>query len=210
MKLQLALDTDLKTGVKVTKKTSEYVDIIEIGTPLVKREGMGVVRKFKKFKKPIMADLKTMDTGSLEAEMAFKEGAEITSVCGASDIDTIAGAVKAAKKNKKETLVDLINVKNKNKIKKIIDLKPDYVCTHTGIDMQNQGMTPFEDLKKLQKMLKESKNRKTKVSVAGGINLENIDQVIKQRPDVVIVGGAITKADNPKEVVKELKEKIKQ
>lgn len=208
MKLQLALDTDLKKGLKIAKKVSKHVDMIEMGTPLVKQEGAEVVKKFKKFKKPIVSDFKTMDTGFLEAEIAFRAGANITTVLGVADIDTVKGAIKAARKYKKETLVDLINVKNKNKIKEIIDLKPDHVCIHTGIDMQNKGMKPFEDLKKLKKILKNSNNRKTKVAVAGGIKLENINQVIKHSPDVVIIGGAITKADNPKEVAKKLNEKI--
>ena len=208
MKLQLALDTDLKKGLKIAKKVHEYVDIIEMGTPLVKMEGADVVKKFKKFKKPIMADLKTMDTGFLEAEIAFKAGADITSVLGASDIDTIKGAIKAARKYKKETLVDLINVQDKNKIKEIIDSKPDYICVHKGIDMQEKGQDPFEDFKKVKKILEKSSNKKTKICIAGGICLDNLDRVVKEKPDVIMVGGAITKADNPKEVAKKLNEKI--
>lgn len=208
MKLQLALDTELKKGLRIAKNVSDYVDIIEMGTPLIKREGARVVKKFKKFRKPIMADLKTMDTGSLEAEIAFNAGADITTVLGASDIDTIKGAVKAARKYKKETLVDLINVQDKNKIKEIIKLKPDYICTHTGIDMQNRGEAPFEDLKKLKKMLKNSNNKKTKISVAGGICMDNIDKVIKEKPDVIVVGGTITKADHPEDIAKQINNKI--
>jgi len=212
MRLQLALDTGLKKGLNISKKVSDYVDIIEIGTPLIKKEGSKVVKKFKKFKKPIMADLKTMDTGFIEAEIAFQNGAEITSVLGVSDIDTISGAIRAAKKYKSKVLVDLINLKDKNKIKNIIGLKPDYICVHKGIDMQNRGEEPFEEFRKtkriLDKLRKSGENKKTKLCIAGGICLENIDRVIKEKPDVVIVGGAITKSDNPKDIAKQLSNKL--
>ena len=116
MKLQLALDFDnKKDALKICKKVKKYVDIIELGTPLIKQEGLRVLRKFKKFKKLIVADLKTMDTGFFEAEMAFKSGADIATVCGCADESTIKGAIKAARKYKKKICVDLISVKNNKK-----------------------------------------------------------------------------------------------
>ena len=207
MKIQLALDTDLKKGMEVAKKISKYIDIIEIGTPLVKKEGINVIKKFKKFRRPIMADLKTMDTGSLEAGMAFKAGASISSVCGAADLNTIKGAIKEAKKQKKKVLVDLINVKDKKRIKKIIELGPNIICTHTGIDMQNKGEMPFEEFKKLKKI---SKDKRSEIAIAGGINLNSLKRVIKEEPNIIIIGGAYTKAKHPENVAKKVKEMINQ
>ena len=107
MKLQIALDViDDKKALAITKKINKYIDIIEIGTPLIKEEELDLIKKFKKFRKPIVADLKTMDTGSFEAGMAFKAGATITTVCASADDSTIKGAVKTARKYKKKVLVD--------------------------------------------------------------------------------------------------------
>ncbi len=206
MKIQLALDTDLKKGLEVARKVAKHIDIIEIGTPLVKKEGINVVKKFKKFKKSIMADLKTMDTGSLEAGMAFKAGASISSVCGASNLGTIKGAIKEAKKQKKKILVDLINVKDKKRIKQILELKPHIVCTHTGIDMQNQGEKPFEEFRKLKKLSRKYKNE---IAIAGGINLNSLKRVVKEKPDIIIIGGAFTKAKHPENIAKKVKEIVK-
>lgn len=206
MKLQLALDVEKKKAFDLVKKTRKYIDIIELGTPLIKTNGLVSVKEFRKFRKPIMADLKTMDTGFYEAELAFKTGADISTVCACSDIDTIKGAIKAAKKYKKKILVDTINFKNFRKMKKIISLSPDYVCVHTGIDMQNKGKTPFKDLKKVSSLIKNSKNKKTKICVAGGLNENNISKLKDYSIEIVIVGGAITKSSNPEKTAKKIKE----
>lgn len=202
MKLQVALDfTNEKDALKIFKKIHEYVDIVEIGTPLIKAEGLGIIKKFKEFKKPIVADMKTMDTGFLEAEIAFKAGANIASVCGSADIPTIKGALNAAKKYKKEIYVDTIGI-DRSKIKKILKLKPHFFEVHTSIDSQNKGKSIISNLKKLGKI-------ETKLAVAGGINLKNINKVKKFNPEVVIVGGAITKSKKPEETTKKLKECLK-
>ncbi|MFH1358519.1 MAG: 3-hexulose-6-phosphate synthase [archaeon] len=205
MKLQLALDTDLKTGLKLCKKVNKYIDIIELGTPLVKKHGLVALKKFKKFKKPIVADLKTMDTGFFEAEMAFKHGADFSTVCGCADLATIKGAIKAGKKYKKKIYVDFINVKDIIKrTKQILKFKPDYICIHTGIDQQLKGESPFKNLKNISNL-----KNKPKIAVAGGINLKTIDKIKQYKPEIIIVGGAITNAKNPRQAAKELKEALK-
>jgi len=201
MKLQLALDVDLKKSLKICKEVKNYIDIIELGTPLIKKEGLGIIRKFKKFRKIILADLKTMDVGFLEAEMAFKSGADIATVCGSSYLDTISGAISAGRKYRKKVLVDLINIDSCKEIKKIIKLKPNYIGIHTGIDMQKQGKTPFKDLKKLSKMVSSKK-----IAVAGGINEKTVSKIAEYNPEIIVIGGAITNSKNPLKVVKKLKE----
>lgn len=204
MKLQLALDIDKKKALSLCKKINKHIDIIEIGTPLVKAEGLDVVKEFKEFRKPIVADLKTMDTGFLEAEMAFKAGADISSVCGTADDSTIQGAVKVARRRGKEILVDLIAVKNVVKrTKEIMKLGVDYIGVHTGIDMQGKESV-LVNLKKVSKIV----GGKVKVVVAGGINIKNIGKIIEYDVDVVVVGSAITKAKNPLKVAKVLKEVV--
>jgi len=207
MKLQLALDTKLNEGIKLAEKTIDYIDIIELGTPLIKESGIkNTIKKFKKFKKPILADLKTMDTGYLEAEIAFKEGANIVSICGSADNSTISQAVKAAKKYNGKIIVDMINVKNlKKRFKEIKNLNFNYLLVHTGIDVQKKGGNPLRDLEKISKLI-----GREKLAVAGGINLKNIPELMKINPEIIIVGGAITNSKDPKKISKKLKEKIYQ
>ena len=205
MKLQLALDVDEKKAMIICEKVAKHIDIIELGTPLVKSSGLQLVKKFKKFRKPILTDLKTMDVGFYESELAFKKGADIVTVCGCADTATVAGAIKSARKYKKKVLVDLISVKNiPKRVKELKKLNPDYFGIHTGIDMQKQGKTPFADLKKLSKLVSTKK-----IAVAGGINLKTIDKIAEYNPAVIIVGGAITNSKNPGDVAQQLKKSLK-
>ena len=210
IKLQVALDIiDLKKALSVAEKVGKYVDIIELGTPLIKSAGAGAAKKFKKFKKLIVADFKVMDTGFLEAEMAFKSGADFVTVCGNASDHTIRGAVKAARKYKKKVVVDLISVKDIVKRgREVVKLGVDFVCLHTSIDIQKKNKGHVNLLTKDLACLSKKVNAK-KIIVAGGINAGNVEKIKKYKPATVIVGGAITKNKNPGKAARELKERLK-
>lgn len=202
VKIQLALDfLKFEEAFEVAKNTEKYVDWIEAGTPLIKSEGIVVIKKLKKYfpNKKIVADLKTMDTGTLEAQMAIDAGADLVTVLGVADDKTIKDAIATAHKNKKECIVDLINSDEK-RWKEIEKLEPDYLLIHAGIDQQSKGIDPLKQLKKLK-----SKN---KIAIAGGINKEKIKELTGRNIEVIIVGGAITRAENPKKSAKEIREEL--
>src|SRR5207245_2766191 len=106
--LQVALDhMHLKRALLAAKEAVDGgADWLEAGTPLVKSEGIEVVRQLKKSfpGKTIVADLKTMDTGAFEVEIAAKAGADVITVMGVTDDATIikaedvAGATRTIKK----------------------------------------------------------------------------------------------------------------
>lgn len=181
------------------------IDWIEAGTPLIKSEGMDAIRELKRIfpNKKIIADMKTMDTGDFETEMASKAGADIVSILGASDDSTIKEAIKAAKKYNSEIMIDLINVKNKvDRAAEVEKMGAKYVCIHVGIDQQMKGENPLQDIKDV----KEAVN--ITIATAGGLNSENIPDVISAGADIVIVGGAITKASNLLDATKIIRKSI--
>src|SRR2546429_8440727 len=100
--LQVALDhMHLKRALLAAAEAVEGgADWLEAGTPLIKSEGMEVVRQLKKTfpGTTIVADLKTMDTGAFEVEIAAKAGADVVTVMGVTDDATILEAVKAARR----------------------------------------------------------------------------------------------------------------
>lgn len=206
MKLQLAIDV-LKTdeAVHLANLTAKYIDIIEIGTPLIKHEGIYVLKKLKQHfpDKEILVDLKTMDVGEYESDFCFDNGADIVTVLGAADIETIKGSIKSAKKHDKKVMVDLINVQEKLKVAERAEKAGcDFIGIHTGIDQQHKNQTPLNDL------INISKSIKIPIVVAGGINESTIDLIVAHNPAVVVVGGAITSSDNPEIVAKRIKERI--
>ena len=147
--------------------------------------------------------MKTMDTGAFETEMAAKAGADIVVILAAADNSTIQDAIKSARKYGTKIMIDLIGVKDKIKrAQELEKLGIDYICIHVGIDEQMIGKKPLEILKETVK------NTKIPIAVAGGINSENVADLVKAGASIIIVGGAITKAKNVTEATKNIKKAI--
>jgi len=206
--LQVALDfLNLNRALKIAEESVRGgVDWIEVGTPLIKSEGLNAVREIKrKFpKKKIVADLKTMDTGRYEVEAAAKAGADVVIILGVADNTTIKESLEAGRNYGCEIMVDLINVQDIEK--RAIELEKfgvDYICIHLGIDQQMLGIDPIKELRKISGKLK------IPLAIAGGINSENVADAIKSGASIVIVGGAITKAENAKIATEKIKKAMK-
>ncbi|ODS39570.1 MAG: bifunctional hexulose-6-phosphate synthase/ribonuclease regulator [Candidatus Altiarchaeales archaeon WOR_SM1_86-2] len=201
--LQLALDfVDLHRAIKVAQETEEDVDWVEVGTPLIKSEGLDAVRAVKKRfgKKRILADMKTVDTGRVEVEAAAKAGADIVIVLGVADDSTIEECVKAAKNYGCEIMVDLIG--SKDIVKRALELEEmgvNYICVHVSIDQQMKGMRFVDELKKLRDQVR------VPLAVAGGVNSESAADAVEAGADIIVVGGAIIKAKDAKKAARDIK-----
>jgi 3-hexulose-6-phosphate synthase/6-phospho-3-hexuloisomerase len=205
--LQVALDLlNEHRAIQIAKESVKGgADWLEAGTPLVKSEGMDIIRKLRDAfpDKTIVADMKTIDTGAFETEMAAKAGADVVVILAAADNSTIQDAIKSARKYGTKIMIDLIGVKDKIKrAQELEKLGIDYLCIHIGIDEQMIGKKPLEILKEI------FKNTKTPIAVAGGINSENAADLVKAGASIIIVGGAITKAKNVTEATKNIKKAI--
>lgn len=207
MKLQLALDTlTLEECIALLEETKGSVDIAEVGTPFIIEEGMRPVRELKKrFPEiEILADTKIMDAGEFEAETAFKAGADIVTVLGASYDKTILGAVAAAKKYHKKIMIDMIAVKDLEQRTKEIDaMGVDYICVHTAFDIQSTGKNPLDELIIVNKAIKHAKS-----AVAGGVKLATIDAIVEEGAEIIVVGGAICNATSRSDTAKEMKQHL--
>ncbi|MFD0827761.1 3-hexulose-6-phosphate synthase [Neobacillus sp. M.A.Huq-85] len=209
MELQLALDlVNIPEGIEVVKEVAAHIDIVEIGTPVVINEGLRAVKKIKQAfpSLKVLADLKIMDAGAYEVMKASEAGADIITVLGATDNSTIKGAVEEARKQGTKILIDMINVKNlEQRAKEVDELGVDYICVHTGYDLQAEGESPFEQLQTIKRVVKNAKT-----AVAGGIKLNTLPEVVQSQPDLVIVGGGITGQEDKKAVAAKMQELIKE
>jgi len=191
--LQVALDFEnMSRALLAAKEAVEGgADWVEAGTPLVKSEGLDAVRELKKAfpSHRIIADLKVMDTGAFEVEIAAKAGADIVTVLGAADDGTIADAVRGGELYGAEVMVDLLGVADPiGRAKRAAELGVAAVCWHVGIDMQMAGRTPFDVLGEL------AAASPVPVAVAGGLTSETVAQAVRAGAQILIVGGAITKS----------------
>ena len=205
--LQVALDLlELKRAVEIGKESIEGgADWLEVGTPLIKSEGMNAIRTLRDAFPDVtlVADMKTMDTGAIEVEMAAKSGASVVSILAVADNAVIDEAIKSGRKYGVAVMVDIINAEDPvRRAKELEGLGVDYVCVHVGIDQQMQGMDTLNLLKKVSAELN------TPLAVAGGVDAELASEAVSLGADVIIVGGNITRSAKVKESTAKIRESM--
>lgn len=100
----------------------------------------------------------------------------------------------------------MINVKDlEQRAKEVDSLGVDYICVHTGYDLQAAGESPFEQLQTIKRVVKHAKT-----AVAGGIKLNTLPEVVQSNPDLVIVGGGITGQADKQQTASQMQQLIKQ
>ena len=193
---QMALDSlDFDGTVALAAKVAPHVDILEIGTPCIKHNGIKLLEVLRaKFpNNKILVDLKTMDAGFYEAEPFYKAGADICTVLGTADIGTIKGVIDVANKYGKKAQVDLINVADKKtRTLEVAKLGAHIIGVHTGLDQQAAGQTPFNDLAMVAGL-----GLGVEISVAGGVKASTTQQVKDAGATIIVAGAAIYGATDP-------------
>lgn len=187
-KLQVALDLlSVEKALEILNQIQDYIDIVEIGTPLMISEGCQAVRMIKEKipDKIVFADIKVMDGGSIVPKIAFTAGADMVSVLAVADNHTIKATIDCAKEYFGKVLVDMCSVPDMTlRGQEIDEMGADYVCVHVGYDVQSMGIDPVEELRRIATM-------KTKKAIAGGIRLETFEAAVQSDADVIIVGGGL-------------------
>ena len=205
--LQVALDcVHLAKARQLAKileqELSGLTYLCEAGTPLIKNEGLKnaipalktIVGKSTK----IVADLKTLDTGALEVELAHKAGADIVGISGAAGCETIDAALSKAKECKMPILIDSISTENiKGRLYWIIERIKSYnhqdglaiVEYHIPIDAQKKS----RDFSPIREICTQSG---IPVAAAGGLDENSIPEILDYGAKICVVGGAITRPDN--------------
>jgi 3-hexulose-6-phosphate synthase/6-phospho-3-hexuloisomerase len=166
------------------------VDWLEAGTPLILGEGLRAVKALRQAfpNHPIVADLKTMDAGYLEAEMMFKAGATHVVVMGVAHPGTIAGAVRAGKDYGGKVMGDIMVHPDKPACARMMqDLGIDYIIVHTGLDERNteKGKHPFDDLESVVQAVT------IPVQAVGGLSLEQAIECPKRGAPLVVIGAPL-------------------
>ena len=207
MKLQIAVDlADTARILEIAEKINDVIDIYEVGTPVIMKEGVAPVRALKE-KYPhmtVLADSKIMDGGALEAADLCEAGADIITVLAVSDNTTVQEVIDTAHKYGRKVLVDLMCIQDiPARSKEVADMGADYVCVHTGTDMQKRGRTPLRDLQEITSAIDPSK-----AGVAGGVNMATLDLYKALNPGIIIAGGALYNAPDIRQAVIDMKEAL--
>lgn len=202
MKLQLALDFESREDAKrIIESTRDYVDIYEIGTCFLMKEGANVVEEYRKLFPDItlLADAKIMDAGYEESQLLFEAGADIVTVLACTDTATLQNCVRCAREYGKKVMMDLIAVENIADIEAKVQMEGlDYICAHRSVDKETANdESSCADLSVLEQL--KAMGTEAEIAVAGGIRKENLNSILHEPADVVIMGRSITSSKDIKD-----------
>jgi 3-hexulose-6-phosphate synthase len=202
MRVQLALDfMGMEDAVDLVRRAVDLVDIVEVGTPVILRDGVGAVRRlhaeFPDLR--ILADLKIADGGAFEAGLGFDAGASIVTVLATAADRTVQDAVRAAGDRGGEVMVDLIGVPARQLARRAAQVEAlgaRWVCVHTAVDLQAEGAPvvgkALAGLRSVRRVL-----RRAGTAVAGGISPDNAAALAAEAPGIVVTGSGVTRAADP-------------
>jgi bifunctional enzyme Fae/Hps len=205
--LQISLDIpDLERTKKIMAQIPRSDRIIlEAGTPLIKRYGTKVISDLKEVAKEIffIADLKTLDVGKVEVDLAYEETADAVVAAGLAPYETLDSFINEAKRLGIYSVVDMLNVEDP--IKKLKPLKefPDVVILHRGIDQETGRAIGLEQI---QQMRQTFKDKRFLIAVAGGIVPETAKEALEKGADIIIVGRYVTQSKDVERAVRDFLE----
>ncbi len=205
--LQVALDyVDNSRALKCAREAvTGGADFLEVGTPLLKAEGLEAVRLLhREFPSiPIVCDAKTMDAGRAEVEIAAKAGASIATVLGVASDSTVKECIEAGRNYGCRVYVDLLGHPDPvTRAKQAEEWGAAFVGVHCPIDDQMAGKDAFEKLRRVAAAVS------IPVAVAGGIHSESAADAVAAGAGVVIVGGFISKSENATEATRQIRRAI--
>lgn len=193
--LQIALD-DLTRDecFALIERVEPHVDIVEVGTPLLMRYGVPLIADVKShFDVQVLSDAKIMDAAYYETMLSLDAGADYVTIMALTDDGSIADGVRAVRERGATLVADLLCVTDlPGRARQLDALGVDVLAVHTGVDQQARGRTPLDDLKALADAGVDAR-----LAVAGGISVATASDYLALGPDIVIVGGGITRAADP-------------
>lgn len=195
--LQVALDLDSIEDMEriIDSLPNRERILIEAGTPLVKKFGVGIISKIRELRKDafIIADLKTLDVGRIEVKIAADETADAVAISGLGTLESIQKAVQEASKQGIYSILDMMNVENFIEKIKSLKYKPDIVLLHRNVDLETHKtekgekigeLTEWGNIKEIKKIL----GKNNLVAVAGGITPDKVEQALASGADIIVVG----------------------
>lgn len=195
MQLQISFDMiDLDKALEVAHQVHEYADILEIGALLIYAHGITAVERFSQAfpEKTVLADTNIVDHGKESAELFSRFERSWITVMAGTPKNVIHAACTQAHASASKVMLDLIDSKEYGQSAlEAKNLGADALLVHEAYDNDQQ----FVFMDKWE-MIRG--NTDLPIYISAHITRENIEAILKIKPDGIVVGRAITQADDPK------------
>lgn len=196
-RLQLAVDAP--EHLALVPRLRDHFDVIEVGTPVLKRFGLAAISTVLELSGglPVLADTKTADGGALEAEMVFAAGASMMTVLAHASPATRAATRGVADDYGAEIVLDTILDGAIDQLSLVdgTDGEGAWLALHAPSDVRLAGVETKDHILGVGRARADG----FRVSLAGGIRRENLDQVLDVMPDMIVIGSGVTGANDPEE-----------
>jgi 3-hexulose-6-phosphate synthase len=190
--VQLSLDlTSLDEAIETAGiAVAAGVDWLEAGTPLLLAEGLRAVETLRKRfpDHPIVADLKTMDGGYLEAEMMAKAGADLVVVMGRAHEATIRRVVAAGRDFGVKVMGDNLAADDRVECARWMEgLGVDFIVHHIGFDERGliRGLSPLDELDEVVRAVS------IPVQAVGGLSIQQAIECPSRGAPLVVIGAPL-------------------
>lgn len=199
MKLQVAIDrVSVERAVELTRAAvAGGADLIEVGTSLTKEFGVRALGPVIEAAGgvPVLGDIKTCDEGKYEFDLGFDCGFAWLTVMGSSSLGTLRACAASAVEHRGTMMIDLLECSQE----RIADISeccvrdfPDAVlCLHTSVDAGG-ATDPVAQVREFRASFPQVR----RIAIAGGIKPQQLAALSAEGVDIVIMGSAITKADD--------------
>ncbi len=206
MKMQIKYNhLDFEKILNIAQQTAESADIMEIGSLLLYQKGIEAVSIFKNTfpNKPLYADAKITDKAEIAIKLFAQAGASYVSVLAGAHFSIIQKAVTAAQENNINLVLDFLNTDIFGQFAVESEtLGVSSILLHRRI---NGNQT---DLETDWQVIRGNSN--LPIFIEGKIDENNINQITKLKPSYIVIGSAITNANDPAATAAIMKKLIEQ
>ena len=203
MKLQIKYNfSDFSHALTIAEQTAHCADILEVGSLLIFQEGVKAISIFKnKFPdKEIYADAKIAEKGEHAVTIFAQAGAKYISVLAGAPYSIIKKAATTAAEYNARIVLDFVNATSIGQA--AIDAKT-LGASALFLHRRSPASTNLADLENDWQQIRDNCN--LPIFIEGKINQEILKQLVTLKPEVVVVGSAITEASNPAQEAKNFK-----
>lgn len=194
-RLQFAIDAPEHFGF--LPRLARYFDIIEVGTPVLKRFGLSAITTACELAggKPVMADTKTVDAGGLEAEMVFAAGAASMTALALAPTATRRAVLDVAARYGRIVIFDTILGAPSETDEFIVEMGggEHWVGLHASSDARLAGDKTNRHINAVTRWQAKG----ARVLLAGGIGRANLQRSLEANADVIVIGSSVSAATDP-------------